>query len=144
MPRFVRLVMMLLLAIALPVQGMAAATMMSCGVGGHDHGAAQFEGHPGHDRGATHVMATADSDTANASSHAGHAHQSNDGKGALGKDTGHKCSACASCCVGVAVPSRSIVFESVKLADHFAPLVARSLPVVVTEGLERPPRAAFA
>lgn len=139
MRRFFRLAMMLLLALALPVQGVAAAAMISCSAGQHDHGAPQVAGHH---HPAAHAMA--ESHSADASPHVGHAHESHDGKGNLGKGTVHKCSACSSCCVGAAVPSPSIVFESVKLTDHFAPLVARSMPAYLTEGLERPPRAFLA
>lgn len=116
--------MLLVLAIALPMQGMAAA-MMSCSAGRHDHGSAQVQAHQGHDHAGTHLTTA-------------------EGKGEPGKATGHKCSACAACCAGAVAPSPSIVFESVKLTDHFAPLVARSIPAFVTEGLERPPRAASA
>ena len=134
MPRLARLALTFLLAIALPLQGMAAATMISCGLGQHEHDVARAASHHHHGS-AGHDHA------AEANSHETHFAHSHEGNTDLAKGTPHKCSACASCCVGAAVPSQAIAFETVKLTDHFAPLVARSVPAYVTEGLERPPRA---
>jgi len=125
-----RLALTLLLAIALPLQGMAAAAMIARGAGSHDHTHAVAHDHHALDP-AGH--ADAGSDEMNAA----HSHG---GKADPGGGTLHKCSACASCCVGAAAPSQSITFDTVKLTDRFAPLVARSVPAYVSEGLERPPR----
>ena len=130
MARLARLALMFLLAIALPLQGMAAATMIACGSGSRDHAHAVA-----HDHHALDSVGHAD-----ASSHEMHGAHSHDGKGDLADGAPHKCSACASCCVGAAVPSQAIAFDTVKLTDRFAPLVARSVPAYVSEGLERPPR----
>lgn len=130
MSRVARLALMFLLAIALPLQGMAAVTMIACGSSPHDHTHAVAHDH--------HALDSAGH--ADASSHEMHAAHSHGGKADLGGGTLHKCSACASCCVGVAAPSQSITFDTVKLTDRFAPLVARSVPAYVSEGLERPPR----
>ena len=134
MPRLARLALMFLLAIALPLQGMAAATMAACGWGPHDHVHAVAHDH--------HAFDSAG--RADASSHEMHVAHSHDGKADLADGALHKCSACASCCVGAAVPSQAIAFDTVKLTDRFAPLVARSVPAYVSEGLERPPRAFLA
>lgn len=138
MLRLARLAMMLLLAIALPLQGVAAATMISCGTG-HDHRLPPAASHDedrigaaGHDH-----ASNMDADHSRVS----HSHE---GKGDLSKGSLHKCSACASCCIGAAVPSQATVFAAIKLTDQPAPLVARSVPAYVTEGLERPPRAFLA
>ena len=125
-----RLVLTLLLAIALPLQGMAAAAMIARGAGFHDHTHAVAHDHHALDP-AGHADAGSDE------MHAAHSHG---GKADPGGGTLHKCSACASCCVGAAAPSQSITFDTVKLTDRFAPLVARSVPAYVSEGLERPPR----
>jgi len=126
-----------LLAIALPMQGMAAATMISCGVGQHEHDGAHAVSHRHHgSAGHDHATEANSYETRVAHSHVG--------KADLVEGTLHKCSACASCCIGAAVPSQAIAFDTVKLTDHFAPLVTRSVPAYVTEGLERPPRAFLA
>jgi len=140
MHRLVRFALMLLLAIALPMQGFAATTMISCSAGQHDHAA-------GH--GPAHSHAGADerhrhSHAGEADTHAGAVDHSPAGKTDIAKGGVHKCSACALCCTSAAVPSQAIVFSSVKLTDHFAPLAARSVPAFVAEGLERPPRALLA
>ena len=134
MRRLARLALMFLLAIALPLQGVAAATMIACGSGPHDHAHAAAHDH--------HAIDSAGH--ADASLHEMHVAHSHDPKSDLAGSALHKCSACASCCVGAAVPSQAIAFDSVKLTDRFAPLVARSVPAYVSEGLERPPRAFLA
>ena len=111
---------MILLAVALPMQGVAATTMISCGAGQHNHATGQSPAH----------------------SHAGAVDHHSAGKSAIAKASVHKCSACASCCMSAAMPSQAIVFTSVEATDHFAPLAARSVTAPVVEGLERPPRAA--
>ena len=100
MRRFVRLALMLLLAIALPMQGFAAATMISCGVGQHDHAAghASAHSHSDADVGRPHAPA------GDADSHAGAVDHSPPGKTDIAKGGMHKCSACASCCTAAAVP----------------------------------------
>lgn len=122
---------------------MAAATMISCGPGQHDHAHVHAVSHDHHafdSAGHGHGHAHAD----DADSHQTHVAHSHDGKGDPAKGPLHKCSACASCCVGAAVPSQALAFETVKLSDRFAPLVARGVPAYVSEGLERPPRAFLA
>ena len=141
MPCIARFALLFLLAIALPLQGMAAATMISCGPGQHDHAHVHAVSHDHHAfDSAGHGHANAD----DAGSHQTHVAHSHDGKGDPAKGPLHKCSACASCCVGAAVPSQALAFETVKLSDRFAPLVARGVPAYVSEGLERPPRAFLA
>jgi hypothetical protein len=142
MRRVLRFALACLLAFALPLQGVTAATMMVCGTAqrgsaaehAHQHrvGAPTLEGQ-------SHFAASAAHD------HASHGHASgktSDGKPA--SSDSHKCSVCASCCVGAAVPAEPLSFASIKLADQFAPLVPRSVAAFVTEGLERPPRLSLA
>jgi hypothetical protein len=143
MRRVLRLAFVCLLAVALPLQGVSAATMMACGtqqhgshatLAEHDHHVGSFaaEGH-------SHVTA------AETDEHASHDHASgtSDAKSSSSKHS-QKCSICASCCVGAAVPAQPLSFASVKVTDHFAPLVPRSIAAFVTEGLERPPRLILA
>ena len=131
---------MVLLAIALPVQGFAAATMVSCGAGQHDHATGHGLPHSHSGAGPSHSHSHAGV----ADSHADAVDHSPAGKTDIAKGGMHKCSACASCCASAAVSSQAIVFSSVKLPDHYAPLAVRTVPATVNEGLERPPRVFLA
>ena len=137
----VRSMLMWLLTVALPLQGISAATMTACGVGHHHRQtgvtlqtAAVSDSDPMparhvHDHGAA----------SDAHEHAGAAHPDPD-KNDLAKGVAHKCSACASCCLNAVVPTEALGFEAPNVTDHFAPPVTRTLAAYVTEGLERPPR----
>jgi hypothetical protein len=136
--RVVRLTLMWLLAVAVPMQGLSAATMLACGVGQHEHSIEQVASHShagvvstGH-----HQDRVADSGLNDAAAADG-AHL---GKADLNKGGAHKCSACASCCVSAVLASDTISFDPVKLTDSFAAPVARTLAAFVPDGFERPPR----
>ena len=137
---------MFLLAIALPMQGFAAATMISCGLGQHDHAHAHAHaaGQDHHAVSDSRGDAMPEAHLGDAGRHETGADHSHAGKTGLAKVSLHTCSACASCCVGAAVPSQPISFASVKQTDSFAPLGTCSVAAYVTEGLERPPRAFLA
>lgn len=116
-----------LLLLALPVQGFAAARMMQCGPGHarmqHTDGTAQHDGHEHHDH-----QAESPSQADDMSQH-----------GSL-PAAKHHCSACAACCVGMALPSSAPVLAT---PLESLPLVAATGgpdPVFLTSGLERPPR----
>jgi hypothetical protein len=149
MRRLFRAALLWLIALAIPMQGMAAATMLSCG--------------PGH-----HRMMTNQSTSASAAhDHAAHGHvapataqedESSQEVGSDSRDAGYvgtssakdlnqltkfKCSACAACCmttallpsiVGFALPEKTAIFTSFATVS-FAPFL--------TDGLERPPRHYF-
>ena len=135
-----RLVFVCLLAVALPLQGVTAATMMACGMAQHrapSTEAAEHAHHVGSDGTAGHSHSAGETHD-----HASHMHASgetSDEQSSSAKDS-QKCSVCASCCVGTAVPTEPLSFAPVKLTDQFAPLVPRSVAAFVTEGPERPPR----
>jgi len=141
MRRVVRLVLTWLLALALPVQGVAAATMAACGARHAIHAAATAHaasrgidsaGHHTH----RHDAATAHANDARARPlHA--ATKASD-------DSVHKCSACASCCLNAVVATATITFDTIARADRFAPLVTAGPAAYVTEGQERPPRTFLA
>ncbi len=139
---------MWLIAVALPIQGVAAATMLHCGSvheqrvavpsnEGHAHQhhhagmhsvAVTVEGgahHHGHDLAASH---TTDAD-APAHHHTG---------GTAG------CSVCASCCGAAALPVMPLVLASQDRTETV--VVVQNLPTVVflTDGPERPPRTTLA
>ena len=133
--------LMWVLAVALPVQGAAAATMLACGP---HHGRSGASASP-----TTHAASSA--------SHHSHLHAPNgaaparattaDVKGdtaTLAEAPAHKCSACASCCLSAGVATEAIVFLAVDSPDLFARLVTRTPAAYVTEGPERPPRSVLA
>jgi len=134
MRRLVLLVLTWLLAVALPVQGVAATV------------AAWGGGHVGR------AGAHAPSPSADSAAHAVHRHHATTTQGneapaqpvhgttKVANDAGHKCSACASCCLNAVVPAEAITFDTIALADDFAPLVTAAPAACVTQRLERPPR----
>lgn len=132
-----RVVFSWVLALAIPVQGYAASTMLAC-AGGHHYpptaAAMAQEGHA-HD----HEMAGHD------------AHENDHGAMTATPSDEHgsgfgpsSCSACAACCSLLALPSAApVVAEPERLAGHGAP-PAFTAPAFVTDGPERPPRASHA
>lgn len=133
---------MWLLAMALPLQGLSAATMAACAAGHHEHAAAHAMAHPDPEV-STATHAHEQVAESGLHSHAGSDH-SHAAKTGFGEDANHKCSACASCCTGAGVPSAAIAFDPVKLSEHFAPFAVRTVPAFLSGGLERPPRAVLA
>jgi hypothetical protein len=127
MLRALRLALMWFLATAIPLQGFAAATMAACGS-------------------AHHRMAASAAPHAHVHAAAAHAHEPDEHTGV---DTLHqlskfKCSACAACCVAVALPSPPLTFDSPALANVFASALPRAVAIFLTDGLERPPRVLLA
>ena len=136
-----RLPLIWLLAVALPWQGVSAATMLACGIDFHPvtvaratphaEGAAIMSaghGHGAHD--AMHVQVVAAASPLEKSP-AGPTHE-------------HKCSACASCCLSTFAPPAPVSLDSVELSQSYRPHVPGSLAAFLTQGIERPPRIAFA
>lgn len=136
--------MMWLLLLALPLQGFAAASMIHCGpnhhrmlttaIGEHresrGHMASAAHTHP-------HEMALADHHPAATPSDAGSDAPSVQ---QLDKLMKFKCSACAACCIGVALPPAALTFEPfppLMTPDSFVP--TRHVGFV-TDGPDRPPR----
>lgn len=114
MSRVLRIVLMWLAALALPVQGVAAATMVFCATS-HQSAAA-------HDH-AAHYDASAADD---------------------GEPDTMSCSVCASCCMSVPLPSRIVAHDpppghAVYQADR-----ASASATFLTGGLDRPPRLLLA
>jgi hypothetical protein len=141
-----RTVVMCLLMAALPLQGLAAAAMLNCGPS-HHRMATQGTGpdaapHPAH--GADHH---------GPASHAGHEHmgsptpasaadpsENTSDHDPLTKLSQYKCSACASCCLGLALPSTIVSFDASVSSDTVEPGMPQAAAVFLTDGLERPPR----
>jgi hypothetical protein len=134
-----RLVLALLLAAAIPLQGVAAATMALC-ASGQASSHAQLTA-PAHD--AMSVQQSAD----HRMHHHGSAASGEGGRSpaqatpaSLDKQSKSKCSVCASCCSAAAMPAPAIAFTAVVLTEFFAPTASIGPPAFLTAGLERPPR----
>jgi len=139
MRRAVRLVLTWLLAFALPLQGVATASRAAYATQSADAMTVTTPANsPGADSAAQHWHrhgASPDADDPVGQA----AHGAN-----LPGDAGHKCSACASCCLNAVVPTDAICFDAIALPDLFAPLVRATPAAYLTEGLERPPRSLLA
>ncbi len=131
MSRILRTALMWLLALALPLQGVAAASMFGGGSGPsssaavHSHAQAmhKVEHHP----------------HAGAADH-GAAHKS----GAGATHSKASCSACASCCTSAALPTTPVVFEATHVPDTFVRLAPHRVASFISGGPERPPRSILA
>jgi hypothetical protein len=142
-----RILIACLLMAALPLQGLAAVTMMLCGATVAAAGAAEHH-HPGagsaHRAGAAHgVPADAVHDAsghAGHGGHAGHAHGA-DADAAASSDAGHECGICGAGCHSVAIASSAdpvppALLPMAPRAAAAPPMHTRTTPVP-----ERPPRA---
>ncbi|HEX6018572.1 MAG TPA: hypothetical protein VFZ28_10765 [Burkholderiaceae bacterium] len=126
-----------LLALALPMQGAAAATMAHCepapdqtsSAARHDH-AAPGTAHHAHDAAAD----TAPSHTAHGMAAAGDSH------GVDATSPLQKCSACAACCIGLALPSTAFALPQAPATGPAAPNPSAHDVAFFTSGPERPPR----
>lgn len=155
----IRGVMMWLLMAALPMQSWAAATMVNCGpthsrMAGHAVAAAEpghahdTHGHDAHPGSHAHPHANAGHDPAS-HPHGMAADGQADPSGSdadvpqppLGK---FKCSACATCCLGVVLPSPILIFDASESSDTVALGMPQGHVDFLTEGLERPPRPLLA
>lgn len=131
---------MWLLLLALPLQGFAAATMINCGPNhhrmasaaitetpdAHEHPAAGQHNHPMNVASDHHDAASNDSDAPSV-------HH-------LDKLMKFKCSACAACCMGAAMPTAAVTFKAFPPAMTPDSLVLTSHVGFVTDGPDRPPR----
>ena len=130
-----------LLALAVPAQGLAAATMLHCAPAGGGASGTATHGSHGNTRSASHHHGTASVDDTH--SHAGH-HAAAADHGASGDTPSpgvHKCSACAACNVGLGLPSQA--YSTPGAAAATGVLLAPVAPHVAffTSGPDRPPRA---
>ena len=119
--RWVKLLLICVVALTLPIQGVASVSKVMC-----RHGVPMLKG----DARSVHKHADpAASDHIDHSDHTDHSDHS-----------AHKCSACATCCSFVALPSKALLPLSNEFSSaHTAPAVA-GLKSVDVKGPERPPR----
>lgn len=130
---FLRLKFMLvwLIALALPVQALAGATMLHCG--------------PGHQRVHAAQMGTAPDVSAH-HDHSQHqsasSHEHDAGKTASMADLGkYKCSACAACGSACALPSSMPVIEAPEFGATVFLAVVPAVEAFAVDGPDRPPRS---
>lgn len=127
MARLLRIVLTWMLALALPIQGVAASTMLSCGQAHHQaalaaHGhAAPSDGHHVHEQSAAP-----------------------DDGAAAGQSAAGKCSVCANCCSVAAIAASVPSFDVVPVAPGFGVGSFQWRAGITGGGLERPPRILLA
>ena len=133
MSRIVRTLIIWLVAVALPVQGFAAAAMISCGPVHAQMGKAVDQAahhHDANDDRHSHDHGTAEESKSDSQEPT-----------PFLKFFKFKCSACASCCSGAAAPSPDAAFVGLSQSPTWAiPYFPSAEDTVVPDGLERPPR----
>lgn len=134
MRSLLRLLLLCLMAVALPLQGFAATGALHCGA---MHERMQVDTTHPHGDGAAHphdgLQATSPAPTA--ASDGGHA---DDGAARVGGV--FKCSACAACCVGLGLPTGALTLPQGPAESPAPSLVANAPTAFLTSGPERPPR----
>ena len=128
-----RIFVAMLVLLALPLQGFAAASLLFCSGEGGAGAAVAHHSHGG------------------AGSHAGHSHDHADGAGAATPhagsdaaghaDSGHRCAVCASCCNLTAIASFSPMIVPPPAPQVHQPAVAVRVPTRATRLPDKPPRA---
>lgn len=124
MPKsLLRLVVVLILAVAVPVQGIAAVSAGVCMALGHHSGEASAHDHAadghGHDRAPSH--------------------HHDEGKG--GEKSGAHCPPCVSCCAAAAITSFAQVFVPEQATNVSVAALPASFDGVPPDRLDRPPLA---
>jgi hypothetical protein len=130
-----RIALIWLVALAVPVQGVAAATMVFCGPGdttvGHQRAA---HDHAAHEHHASHDVDAASPDAAN---------DATSDATSTGFDT-TSCSVCAACCTAATLPSPLVSCETPKGHAVYRAALASWDATFLTSGLDRPPRLTLA
>lgn len=152
MNRVLKMFLLWLLALALPMQTYAAATMFACGTtSGHTAETVVEAATMDH---ATMQHASPEFHAPDSMHHAAHAHDAHDAHHASSQashlphssaDHQHSsCSICAVCCVGIAMMPAAIDWHPPH-ADAEIPLVALvvSFSGHIPPGIDRPPRTIF-
>ena len=141
MQKLTRLFLMWLLVLALPVQGVAAASMLHCGPARGNSPGAVAQGQ-GHDH-ARHAHAGHAADEALQAQPADHAAAVDDDL--LVHDASQVgCSACASCCSATAIPAAPLVLAPSDPVHTVNRAIAFDVVAFLTGGPERPPRSSLA
>jgi hypothetical protein len=144
MARFVRTLLIWLMVLAIPAQGLAAATRAFCGPNYHSGGSARAEAsetvssHSHH--GAAPSVHESDSSGATAEAIAGEAPDTSKS----GSGTKQKCSACASCCSVGAIPTSWPHVPATDAAPTVFTAVVPTVDAFAAGGPDRPPRHVLA
>ena len=133
MCRVLRIALMWLVALAVPLQGVAAATMLACGPDHAPAAAAPSDPHASH---YAHAEPALDP---SAATH----HDTGDSQDGAGELVVQKCSVCASCCTAAMLPMPALRIGDSGLPDFVVPGVPADAAVFLTDGPERPPRILF-
>lgn len=144
MSRVFQITLMWLIALAVPLQGFAAAAMPGCDPSHHAMAAPVpvVEPHGDAMMAMPHAQTmAADASDAGPSADA-HAHARwTESHGASHASAKGSCTPCAFCCVGAALPAAVLTLEPVPPTDFFVLSDPDSAVAFLTEGLERPPRS---
>lgn len=135
---WLKYVMACLLALALPAQGLANATMLHCGSSHQRMHTAQAAAPQASDLHQHHGAAAGHQHTAE---QAKHEPVSPDKLTDLGQ---YKCSSCASCCAGIALLSAMPQLEAPEVGATAFAAVAPGVAPFATSGPDRPPRSLIA
>lgn len=124
----VKVLLVWVIALALPMQGLAASTMLFCAPQHHaPQAAAESHDHTAHAR------MGGDATTSHGDMHSGH-----DDGGATDDDS--TCSVCAACCTAVAITVSVLQPAVLDISSHYGPAISDPRAGFMTAGLERPPR----
>ena len=126
MSRLLRFGLSWILAMALPLQGMAAVAVMGCA--GHHHAAAGASVHAHEDQ------------AAHGSVHAHHAASPTSAEAAP-QPAGHGCSTCAACCAGFALMTAPLTMAAPETAAAVDEGSGTGAASALADAPERPPRA---
>jgi hypothetical protein len=142
--RMVRTLLIWLLALALPAQGVMAATMVFCGPDHHDQASAAVAAH---DAGAAH-------EARHFNAQSGHGAQvSHSGEAAADETAApdkfaqsaiQKCSVCAACCSAAAIHGTLLKLPAVEAAAADFPALVPVVEPFASDGPDRPPRHVLA
>jgi len=155
MNRAVRALLVWVMVIAMPVQGMAASAMLFCGAS-HERmmqglvldASASALGHAGNAMHELVAVDHGDHEYAGAGAPvASEPDMASDGDGMSSLFPHHgkfSCSACAACCDALAVPASFELPQAVRTAHALRPLPIAPVSSHQPDGLDRPPRAALA
>ena len=148
MDLLIRALLIWLLVLAVPAQGVAAATMAFCGPNHHGGGAAAqmratAPANHGHHDGTVaseheHPQASAVADEASSASTAAVA------SAKVSDASKHKCSACASCCSVGAILSSVLAVPAPVFTPTVFSVVVPSVDTFAADGPDRPPRMVLA
>ena len=139
-PRILRLLMVAILALALPVKGIASVTMPGC-ISHPAPGvalAAEYHSHPGAETGHDHAS------SADGSDDRGQAHDADKISSGSQGDAQPKCGTCAPCCAGAALTDSITIAASHHSGRADFPPSSALHPSGRNNRLDRPPRQLLA